>query len=66
MVPVDDGEAPPEHLERALHRYPIVGIEIRIIGVPVVREMHVAERLVFMQQDRAAYEANGMIEPQHL
>ena len=42
----------------------MVGVDLRIVGVAVMREMHVAERLVLMQQERSADIADEVVEPE--
>ena len=44
LVPVDDGEGAPEHLERALHRHPMIGVELLVVGVAMMRKMHVGRK----------------------
>ena len=66
VVPVDDSEGAPEHIERALHRHPMIGVEFLIVGVAMMGKMHVAEGFVLMQEYRAADIAHQVIEPQHL
>src|SRR6476619_370582 len=42
----------PEHLERALHRYPMIGVELLVVGVAMMRKMDVAEGRVTAVPDR--------------
>ncbi len=64
VIPEHDRQAAERHQERVLHRHPMVGIELRVVRVPVMGEMHVAERLVLVQQDRAAGKTDEMVEPE--
>ena len=42
----------------------MVGIDLRIVGVAMMGEMHVAEGFVLVQQERAADIADEMIDPE--
>ena len=64
VIPEDDGEAAEQHLERALHCHPMVGIDLIVVGVAVMGEMHIAEGFVFVKQDGPAGITDGMIEPE--
>ncbi len=42
----------------------MIGVDLGVVGVAVMGEMHVAEGFVLVQQDRAAYIADEMVEPE--
>ncbi len=64
VVPKHDRQAAPEHEQRIFHCDPMIGIDLGIVGVAMMGKVHVAERLILVQQDRAAHIADEMVEPQ--